>query len=92
MAKIVIKSTGEKIPFDAKKIIRSITRAANDAKLSPEEINKLVNEVSTTAIQLADSKDKIKSSEIRDIILSELDKKAQNVSAEWRKFMNSRKK
>ncbi|MFH1455231.1 MAG: ATP cone domain-containing protein [bacterium] len=92
MAKIVIKSTGEKIPFDAKKIIRSITRAANDAKLSPEEINKLVNEVSATAIQLADSKDKIKSSEIRDIILSELDKKAQNVSAEWRKFMNSRKK
>ncbi len=89
MAKQVIKKDGSKVPFDAKKIIKGITRAAQDAKLAPAEINKLVNEVSATAIQFADSKDKVMSSEIRDVILSELDNKAPNVAFEWRKFMNS---
>ena len=90
MAKQVIKNDGKKVPFDSKKIIRAITRSAQDAKLSPEEINKLVNEISSIAIQFVDSKDKIKSSEIKDKILSELDLVAPNVSFEWRKFMNSR--
>ena len=90
MAKHVIKGDGSKVPFDAKKIIKSITRAASDAKLSPEEMNKVVNQVSTNVIQFAESQDKIKSSEIRDEILIELDQVAPAVSAEWRKFMNSR--
>ena len=92
MAKLVIKSDGKKIAFDAKKIIRGITRAAGDAKLSPAEINKVVNEVSTVAIQFAESKDKVMSSEIRDVILSELDQVAPKVSAEWRKFIDARRK
>jgi transcriptional regulator NrdR family protein len=92
MAKLVIKSTGEKIPFDAKKITRSITRAANDAKLTPEEINKIVGEVSNNALVFAESKDKIATKEIRDIILSDLDDIAPRVAEEWRKFMNTRRK
>lgn len=87
MAKQVIKSTGEKVAFSAKKIIGAITRAAKDAKLSPEEINKVVNEVSNKAIQFAESKDKVTSSEIREVILNELDVVAPAVSAEWRRFM-----
>ena len=91
MAKQIIKSDGSKMPFDAKKINRSITRAANDAKLTSLEINKLVNEVSGIVIQFAESKDKIKSSEIKDKILSELDRIAPKVSSEWRRFMNAKK-
>jgi len=90
MAKHVIKSDGSKVPFDAKKIIKAITRAASDAKLSPEEMNKVVNQVSANVIQFAESQDKIKSSQIREEILTELDQVAPAVSAEWRKFMNSR--
>lgn len=90
MAKIVIKSDGSKIPFDSKKIVRSITRAAQDAKLDPEEVKNLANEVSEIAIKFAESKDEIKSSEIRDNILSELDIVAPHVALEWRRFMNSR--
>lgn len=92
MTKQVIKNDGSKMSFDAKKIIRAITRAAQDANLAPAEINKLVNEVSATVIQFAESKDKITSAEIRDKTLSELDSISPNVSAEWRRFMNDKRK
>ncbi len=92
MAKLVIKSDGSKMPFDAKKINRAITRAANDAKLAPEEINRIVGEITNNVMVFAETKDKIKSSEIRDMILSELDRMAPIIAIEWRKFMNSGKK
>jgi transcriptional regulator NrdR family protein len=90
MAKQVIKSDGSKVAFDAKKITRAITRAAQDAKLPPDEINRIVGEVSNNAMVFAESKDKIKSSEIRDMILSDLDEVAPLVATEWRKYMNSK--
>ncbi len=88
----VIKSNGTKMPFDAKKIIRSITRAAQDAKLSPEEINKIVNDVSKITIDFVEEKDKILSSEIRNIILTELDRLSPEVAVEWRRFMKVKNK
>ena len=78
------------MPFDSKKIIRSITRAAQDAELTLEEINKIVNEVSTTVINFVQDRDKIQSSEIREMILSELDSFEPKVSIEWRRFMSSK--
>ena len=93
MAKQVIKSDGKKVSFDSKKITKSITKAAQDAKLPPEEINKIVGEITNNVMIFAETKeDKIKSSEIRDMILSELDRIAPIVAIEWRKFTNSRKK
>ena len=86
----VIKSNGTKMPFDSKKIIKSITRAAQDAKLTPDEINKIVNEVSNTVINYVEAKDKILSSEIRDKILAELDSLEPRVSSEWRRFMSEK--
>ena len=90
MTKQIIKSDGSKVPFDSKKIMRSITRAAQDAKLPPEEINKLVGEISNNVMVFTETKDKIKTSEIRDIILSELDRMGPIVAIEWRRYMNSR--
>ena len=92
MAKQVIKNDGEKVAFDSKKIIRSITKAAQDAQLTPSEMNNVVNEVSVIALQFAGSKDKIMASEIKEKILMELDRVAPNVSKEWRKFMNAKRK
>ncbi len=86
MAKQIIKSDGTKVPVLKAKIDRAISRAANDAKLSTQEINNLVNNVSSTAMEFIESKDKVTSAEVRDLILSELDKVAPSVSAEWRKF------
>lgn len=92
MVKNVIKKDGSKVPFDTKKINRAITRAAQDAKLAPAEINKVVNEISDTIIKFVETKEKILSSEIRDLILSRLDRVSPNVSSEWRKFMNNQNK
>ncbi len=84
----IIKKDGSKIPFSKSKIDRAISRAANDAKLSTEETNKLVTQVGDAAMRFLESKDKATTSELRDKILSELDRVAPKVSAEWRKFMN----
>ena len=92
MAKQVIKSSGEKVAFDSKKITKSITKAAQDAKLPPEEINRIVGEISNNVMVFAETRDKIKSSELKDMILSELDRMAPIVAIEWRKFMNSQRK
>jgi len=92
MAKLVIKSDGEKVPFDLKKINKALTRAASDAQLDPVEINKVAGEISNNVMVFAETKDKIKSSEIRDMILSELDRMAPIVAIEWRKFLNKKRK
>ena len=92
MSTQVIKSNGDKENFEAKKIIGAITRAAKDAMLEPEEINSLVNAVSDKVIQSVEEKDKILSSEIRNMILSELDVLNPRVSAEWRLFMTKNTK
>jgi transcriptional regulator NrdR family protein len=91
MAKQVIKNDGSKVAFDAKKINRAITKAAQDAKFPPAGINKLINEISDSVLQYVDSKDKITSSEIKDKALSELDRLAPKVSFEWRRFMDAKR-
>lgn len=91
MTKIVIKTDGSKVPFDVKKINRSITRSASDANLSPEEINTLVKNIGGIVVSLIEPEEKVKSSEIREKILNELDQEAPRVAAEWRKFDVNRK-
>lgn len=86
MAKQIIKSDGKKMPVLKAKIDRSISRAANDAKLGTEEINKLVNEISDNIMQFIEAKDKVTTKEVKKEILAELDAAAPTVSAEWRKF------
>ena len=85
MAKEVIKRDGRKEPFDAKKIRNSIADTAKEAGLSGTKKNKIVKQVATSAIQLAKGKAVIATSEIRDKILSELDRIEPTVSAVWRK-------
>jgi transcriptional regulator NrdR family protein len=92
MAKQVIKKDGSKVAFDSKKIIRGITRAAQDAKLEPTEINKVVNQIANTVMIFAESKDKLTSTEIKNKVLEELDLVAPIVAKEWRKFVNSKRK
>ena len=92
MAKQVIKSDGSKVPFDAKKITKGITKAFQDAKIIPEDTNKLVGEISNDVMVFTETKDKIKTSEIREMILSELDRLAPIVAIEWRKYMKAKKK
>jgi transcriptional regulator NrdR family protein len=86
MAKEVIKKDGTKEPFDAGKIRNAIGAAAKEAGLAEERKNEIVEKVSAKVIQMADAKEEIASSEIKESILSELDSLEPSVSAVWRKY------
>ena len=86
MASQVIKKDGPKQPFDPEKIKNSIRAAASGAGLPEDRVNEVVEQVSASAIQMADAKEEIASSEIREKVLSELDNVEPSVSEAWRKY------
>ena len=86
MANYVIKNDGTKEPFDSEKIKRAIMTAAQEANLSEERKNEIVEQVAGTAIAMAEGKEEIATSEIKQKILSELDKIESSVSAAWRNY------
>ena len=86
MAKFVIKKSGEKEPFDAKKIEASIIVAASEVNLPKERVDEMVKQVLSVVIQLVEGKEEIATAEIKEKILSELDVLEPSVSAAWRKY------
>jgi transcriptional repressor NrdR len=86
MAKEVIKKDGSREPFDPEKIRNSIRKAADKTDLPEERKNEIVEQVAQVAIQMAEEKEEIATSEIREKILSELDSVEPSVSAAWREY------
>ena len=86
MASQVIKKDGTKQPFDPEKIRRAIGLAVEQAGLSEERKNEVVEQVAVAAIQLADTKEEIATSEIKEKILSELDNIEPSVASVWREY------
>lgn len=91
MADQVIKDDGTKEPFNSQKIKNSIAAAAGQAGLPEEKRNKVVKEVSASAIKMAESRDIIKTSEIKQKILGDLDEKYPSVSEAWREYEKTKK-
>ena len=85
MANEVIKRDGSKQSFDEEKIRRSIEVAAQEAGLAQERVAELVDQVSRVAIEFSSGKEEIATSEIKETILSELDRVEPSVSEAWRK-------
>ena len=86
MATQVIKKDGTKAPFDEEKIKQAVEGAAKDAGLTELQVSETVSLVSDVVLELADSKEEIATSELRDKILSELDKVQPAAAAAWRKY------
>jgi transcriptional regulator NrdR family protein len=86
MANQVIKSDGTKAPFDAEKIKKSIELAGQDVGLPAERVAELVVQVSPVVLELASKKEEIASSELKNIVLRELDRVEPAASAAWRKY------
>lgn len=82
----VIKKDGTKEPFNPEKIKKSITGAAQQTDIPEERKNEVVEQVAATVIPVLEGKEEVKASEIRDIILSELDKVEPAVASAWRKY------
>ncbi len=86
MAKEVIKKDGTKEPFDAGKIKNAITMAADEAGIPEEKKREVVERVTASVVQMADAKEEIATSEIKEKVLSELDIVEPSVSTAWRKY------
>jgi len=86
MTNFVIKKDGTKIPFDSEKIKSGIMAAALEAGLSEDEQKDVAEKVSSTVIMALESKEEVSSSEIKDMILSELDASSPSVAESWRKY------
>jgi len=91
MAKEVTKKDGIKQPFAAEKIRNSIAAAAQTTDLSEERKNEVVEQVATAVIQMAEGKEEIATSEIKEKILSELDSIEPAISEAWRKHDQEKK-
>lgn len=91
MASQVIKKDGTKQPFDVEKIKNSIAAAAARTDLSEERQAEIVEQVTAKVVQIADAKEEIATSEIRENILNELDIVEPAVSTSWRKYEKENK-
>ncbi|MBZ1345341.1 MAG: hypothetical protein KY055_01745, partial [Candidatus Nealsonbacteria bacterium] len=91
MAKEVIKKDGTKELFDIEKVRKAIALAAEEAGLSEEKKNEVVERVAAAVIQATEGKEEITASEIKEKILSELDRIKPAVSTAWRKYDQEKK-
>lgn len=90
MATQVIKKDGSKQPFDAEKIKRAIEGAAKEAGLADDRISQVATQVSSIVVEQVDAQEEIATSEIKSIILSELDRVEPSVSQAWRTYEQSK--
>ncbi|MCH7828562.1 hypothetical protein IH982_01670 [Patescibacteria group bacterium] len=90
MATNVVKRDGSKQPFDEGKIRRSIKLAVQDAALSSDRTDEVVNQVLPIALAAANSKEEIATSELREVILAELEKTEASAAEAWRKYAQSK--
>jgi len=88
----VIKKSGKKEQFSPEKIRKSIAGAAQQADIPDERKDEVVYEVVGTVIPILESKEGIDTSEIKQIILGELDRVEPAVASAWRKYEEGKSK
>ena len=84
MATQVIKKDGTKQPFDAEKIKRAIEGAAREAGLPNDRVSQVTAEVLNIVSEQASTQEEIATSEIKSMVLNELDRVEPGVSDAWR--------
>ena len=91
MASNVIKKDGTIEPFNPEKIKNSIKAAAVETDLSEERKNEVAEQVTATIVQMAEGKEEIATSEIKEKVLSELDSVESAIAEAWRKYDQEKK-
>ena len=87
----VIKRSGKRQKFVGAKITHSVEKATKEAKLSPAKRKELVKEVSEAVIKACKKKGTIRSTAIRKLILSRLERRSKSVASAWRKHEKKKK-
>jgi len=88
----VIKKNGTKEPFDSEKIRKSIAGAVQRTNLSEERKNEVVEQVAAAVIPMIEDREEVETSEIRETILSELDRVEPAVANAWREYEQGKTK
>jgi transcriptional regulator NrdR family protein len=88
----VIKKDGTKKPFDSEKIRKSIAGAAQQADIPEERKEEVVFQVAGTVIPMLEGKEEMDTSDIKQVILSELDRVEPAVASAWRKYEEGKSK
>ncbi len=88
----VIKKNGTKEPFDPEKIRKSIAGAAQRTDIPEERKNEVVEQVTAAVVPTLEGREEIETSEIRETILSELDRVEPGVANAWREYEQGKTK
>jgi len=86
MSSEVVKKGGVKEMLEPDKIRRSITKAIERVNMPEQRKDEIVEEVSEIVISNLKERGDVESSEIRESILSELDRVAPIVANAWREY------
>ena len=88
----VIKKDGSRESFDIEKIKQNIIAASKEAGLAEEKQKEIVETVSDKVLKTLQEQAEVTHTEIRDLILKELDTSAPVVAEVWRKYEINKKK
>ena len=88
----VIKKNGTKEPFDPEKIRKSIAGAAQRTDIPEERKNEVVEQVTAAVVPTLEGREEIETSQIRETILSELDRVEPGVANAWREYEQGKTK
>ena len=88
----VVKKNGTKEPFDPEKIRKSIAGAAQRTDIPEERKNEVVEQVAAAVIPMLENREELETSQIRETILSELDRVEPGVANAWREYEQGKTK
>ncbi len=92
MARQVIKRDGTKEPFDGEKMRKSIEVAGLSAGLSMDRVNEVVNQVLGVALELANSKEEIATTELSECVFGELVKLEPKIAGPWKEYEEEKRR
>jgi transcriptional regulator NrdR family protein len=84
--KEILKRNGQREELNPDKIKGSIESAANEAGYPEEKVRLVLNRVLQSVLGIVQDREEIKSAEIRETILKELDERFPEISAAWRNY------
>ena len=82
----VIKKDERKEDFDREKIKSGISRAAQRTDLEEDRVNEVAEKVTAKVEEELKDKEEVRSSEISDIVLRELDAEEKGIADEFRSY------
>jgi len=87
----VIKKDGTKEPFDVEKVKRSIESAADEAGLSQDRTQEVVDIATRSVMKTLEGREDVPTAEIRERVLAAVRAVEPSVSEAWQKYDKEKK-